>query len=101
MKRNINIIADFRDEELNDNVNESVDLIENISNSVDIVVSSLENLVGYVNQLNSIDKNVYNELKKMVKLPDESSIAEMVQLKKDIDDSEEILKDKNFLKNLK
>lgn len=99
MKRNI--VADFRDEELNDNVNESVDLIENISNSVDIVVSSLENLVGYVNQLNSIDKNVYDELKKMVKLPDESSIAEMVQLKKDIDDSEQILKDKNFLKNLK
>lgn len=95
------IVADFRDEELNDNVNESVDLIENISNSVDIVVSSLENLVGYVNQLNSIDKNVYDELKKMVKLPDESSIAEMVQLKKDIDDSEQILKDKNFLKNLK
>lgn len=99
MKRNI--VADFRDKELNDNVNESVDLIENISNSVDIIVSSLENLVGYVNQLNSIDKNVYDELKKMVKLPNESSIAEMVQLKKDIDDSEQILKDKNFLKNLK
>ena len=90
-----------REEDLNQNVSNSINIIDNISNSVNIIVSSLQNFVDYVNELNNVDKNVYDELKKMVKMPDESSIQEMIKLKEDINSAKDILQNENFVKNLK
>ena len=102
----LNIKEDFEndtvhEEDLNQNVGNSINIIDNISNSVNIIVSSLQNFVDYVNELNNTDKNVYDELKKMVKMPDESSIQEMIKLKEDINSAKDILQNENFVKNLK
>ena len=74
------------EEDLNQNVSNSINIIDNISNSVNIIVSSLQNFVDYVNELNNIDKNVYDELKKItegdnqfVALGFQSNVCQLLQ----------------------
>ena len=52
-------------------------LLNNVLNSANSMIEQLKLFVESVNELNKNNTDVYNELKKMVKLPDEQQIAEL------------------------
>lgn len=82
------------------NTDESQLLLRNISTAVDSITDSLKNFVECVNALNDNNANVYNEFIKLVKIPTEDDIQQLVQLKQDIDNSIAILGDEKFINNL-
>ena len=75
-------------------------LLNNVLNSANSMIEQLKLFVESVNELNKNNTDVYNELKKMVKLPDESDIEKMVKLQQDVNESIKILSDENFVNNL-
>ena len=101
MRRDLRKLAeDDLEQNKSSNTDESQLLLRNISAAVDNITDSLKNFVDCVNALNDNNANVYNEFIKLVKIPTEDDIQQLVQLKQDIDDSITILSDEKFINNL-
>ena len=101
MRRDLRKLAeDDLEQNKSSNTDESQLLLRNISTAVDSITDSLKNFVDCVNALNNNNANVYNEFIKLVKIPTEDDIQQLVQLKQDIDDSIAILSDEKFINNL-
>lgn len=75
-------------------------LLQNITDSVNIMVNQMKEFVESVNELNQNNTDVYNELKMLAKLPDESYIQELVKLEDDVNNAIKILGDKGFLNSI-
>lgn len=101
MRRDLRKLAeDDLEQNKSSNTDESQLLLRNISTAVDSITDSLKNFVDCVNALNDNNANVYNEFIKLVKIPTEDDIQQLVQLKQDIDNSIAILGDEKFINNL-
>lgn len=101
MRRDLRKLAeDDLEQNKSSNTDESQLLLRNISTAVDSITDSLKNFVECVNALNDNNANVYNEFIKLVKIPTEDDIQQLVQLKQDIDNSIAILGDEKFINNL-
>lgn len=101
MRRDLRKLAeDDLEQNKSSNTDESQLLLRNISTAVDSITDSLKNFVECVNALNDNNANVYNEFIKLVKIPTEDDIQQLVQLKQDIDNSITILGDEKFVNNL-
>lgn len=75
-------------------------LLNNVLNSANSMIEQLKLFVESVNELNKNNTDVYNELKKMVKLPDEQQIAELVRLSDDINYAITLFDNDDFLDSL-
>ena len=101
MRRDLRKLAeDDLEQNKSSNTDEAQLLLGNISAAVDNITDSLKNFVDCVNALNDNNANVYNEFIKLVKIPTEDDIQQLVQLKQDIDNSITILSDEKFVNNL-
>ena len=101
MRRDLRKFAeDDLEQNKSSNTDEAQLLLGNISAAVDNITDSLKNFVDCVNALNDNNANVYNEFIKLVKIPTEDDIQQLVQLKQDIDNSITILSDEKFINNL-
>ena len=75
-------------------------LLNNVLNSANLMVEQLRSFVESVNELNKNNTDVYNELKKLVKLPDEQQITELVKLSDDINYAITLFGNDDFLDSL-
>ena len=75
-------------------------LLNNVLNSANLMVEQLRSFVESVNELNKNNTDVYNELKKLVKLPDEQQITELVKLGDDINYAITLFGNDDFLDSL-
>lgn len=97
-------IADFEDQQLDNlkdlNNSEAQLLLQNITNSINVMVDQMKIFVESVNELNVNNTDIYNELKTITKLPDSTYIQDLVQLKDDVNNAIKILGDKDFLNSI-
>ena len=78
----------------------AIDLLERINNSVDDIRDTYYSLLDNLNAINESYPNLYNELKQIVKLPDEVEIKEIVEMQQDVKDAVAYLQDPNFLNGI-
>ncbi len=83
-----------------DGIEVAKDLLDRIDNSVDDIKDAYYSLLDNLNAINNAYPNLYTELTQLIKLPNESNIKEVVQLKSDMDDAVKYLKDPDFLKGV-
>jgi vacuolar-type H+-ATPase subunit E/Vma4 len=90
--------TDNKDTQQNNGDNKiAIDLLERINNSVDDIRDTYYSLLDNLNAVNESYPNLYNELKQLVKLPDEVEVREIVEMQEDVKNAVKYLQDPNFL----